>query len=188
MISLTGFVVTKVSPCVELLVHRSSKWKIKKNKKCGSSGENAQRRHKPFQNKKPRQRAKTEWNRPCRWKSESEDEVPSRQPQFSGNPEQHLYFLSSSPSKNSRQVNPSPAEINDPTRPSQSHCPSPTAESLRRHVLHSGRGCTLLRWRTGSRRDTCGGAATWEQQQRKQTEQKNVLTFAEQGQEVWWCI
>lgn len=85
---------------------------------------------------------------------------------FIANPEQPLHphqptFL--------RQVNPSRsvadgrrAQIKSLRRPSQSHCPSPRGGFLHRHARRSGRDCTLLRWRSASRPDTCGGAATWE--------------------------
>lgn len=85
---------------------------------------------------------------------------------FIANPEQPLHphqptFL--------RQVNPSRsvadgrrAQIKSLRCPSQSHCPSPRGGFLHRHARRSGRDCTLLRWTSASRPDTCGGAATWE--------------------------
>lgn len=85
---------------------------------------------------------------------------------FLANPEQplpphQLTFL--------HQVNPRRsvadgrrAQIKSLRRPSQSHCPSPIGGFLHRHARRSGRDCTLLRWTSVSRPDTCGGAATWE--------------------------
>lgn len=85
---------------------------------------------------------------------------------FIANPQQPLHphqptFL--------RRVNPSRsiadgrrAQIKSLRRPSQSHCPSPRGGFLHRPARRSGRDCTLLRWTSASRPDTCGGAATWE--------------------------
>lgn len=156
MILRTWIVVTKVSPCIGAWSTDPTNEKFNHNEK-----EALLQKGCSADINLPREQM-TDQYRPCRMMRFLRNGLEAHCKPWAT----PFVFCSSSPSKNSKKVNLNPAEIYLPKRPNQSHCPSLTAESLHQLAPHSGQGCTLLRWRTWSRRDTCGGAATCNDQKR----------------------
>lgn len=78
------------------------------------------------------------------------------------------YILSSTGKPTTDPFGPrSPFHISVFKHPSQSHCPLLREEFLHLRAPRFRPDCTLLRWRTARRLDTCGGAATCETKRAK---------------------